>query len=253
MSFQALGVGIMKLRVFSTTLLSAGFLSASGLLVGSAAWPTTRADIKPVKPVSIRMVPEKVTVWGAQGTQHFMVLAKYADGLERDVTAASRFTVSQPAKGEIDGTGKLVARSAGEVVLTAKYEGRSAKSAVHLEGTDQARPFTFTRDIEGILTKHGCNDVLCHAGVKGRAGFKLSMYGIHPREDYKWIVEGGTFRVLTTEDNPKHPRINVKEPEKSLLLLKPTFSVPHGGGLRFKAGSEDYQTLVKWIKAGAPY
>src|SRR5207248_10211820 len=169
-------------------------------------------------------------VWGAQGSQHFMVLAKYADGLERDVTSATRFSLSQHAKGEIDTTGKFVARSAGEVVLTAKYGGRSAKSAIQMEETEKPRPFTFAREIDGILTKRGCNDALCHGGVKGRRGFKLSVYGIHPREEYKWNVEAGTFRVLTTAEESTHPRINVNEPEKSLLLLKPTYSVQHGGG-----------------------
>ena len=45
----------------------------------------------------------------------------------------------------------------------------------------------------------------------------------------------------------------MQQPEKSLLLLKPTFSVPHGGGLRFEVGSPDYLTILNWIKAGAPY
>ena len=44
---------------------------------------------------------------------------------------------------------------------------------------------TFAREIEGILTKRGCNDTTCHGGVKGRGGFRLSVYGIYPREDYK--------------------------------------------------------------------
>jgi len=223
------------------------------LWIAAAARPGAAGEGKRVSPGSIRVVPDNATVWGAQGSQHFMVLAKYADGLERDVTSATRFSLSQPAKGEIDTTGKFVARSPGEVVLTAKYGGRSAKSAIQMEETEKPRPFTFAREIDGIFTKRGCNDALCHGGVKGRGGFKLSVYGIYPHDDYKWAVQGGTFRVLTTDEEPKHPRINLKEPEKSLLLLKPTFSVPHGGGLRFKVGSEDYQTIVNWIRAGAPY
>ncbi len=120
-------------------------------------------------------------------------------------------------------------------------------------GVEKPRPFTFARAIEGIFTRRGCNDATCHGGVKGRGGFKLSVYGLYPREDYKWIVEGGTFRVLTTEDNPKYSRVDLKQPEKSLLLLKPTFSVPHGGGLRFQVGSADYDTILTWIRSGAPY
>ena len=37
------------------------------------------------------------------------------------------------------------------------------------------------------------------------------------------------------------------------MLLKPTFTIPHGGGLRFQVGSEDYKTILNWVRAGAPY
>ena len=203
--------------------------------------------------VSIRVVPQDVTLWGAHASQHFMVLAGYADGLERDATSKARFLLSGADKGEIDGSGKFIARASGEIVLTAQFGGRSAKTTIHIENADQPRPFTFARDIGGILTQRGCNDTSCHGGVKGRAGFKLSVNALSPRDDYKWIVEGGTFRVLTTDTEPKIPRITLKEPQKSLLVLKPTFSVPHGGGVRFNVGSPDYETILNWVRAGAPY
>jgi Protein of unknown function (DUF1549)/Protein of unknown function (DUF1553)/Bacterial Ig-like domain (group 2) len=202
--------------------------------------------------VSLRIVPEKVTLWGAQAS-HFIVLGQYADGLDREMTAAAHFSLSDAKKGEIDHSGKFVARGSGEMTLRAEVGSRSAKSTIRIEEADKPRPFTFARDIEGILTKQGCSDTTCHGGVKGRGGFRLSVYGIYPREDYKWIVEGGTFRVLTTDENPKYSRIELKQPEKSLLLLKPTFSVPHGGGLRFQVGSADYQTILSWVRSGAPY
>ena len=107
------------------------------------------------------------------------------------------------------------------------------------------RPPSFTRDIEGILTRRGCNDSNCHGGVKGRGGFKLSLNAVYPREDYQWISEGGTYQVLTTESSgPKVPRIDLKEPEKSLLLAKPTMTIPHGGGMRFEVGSAEDQTIL---------
>jgi len=205
------------------------------------------------EPVSLRLVPQEVTLSGTQASQHFMVLGKYADGLERDVTSTAHFALSPAGKGAIDALGKFVASGSGDVVLTANANGRSAKAAIRMEEADKAHVFTFARDIDRVFTKRGCNDSSCHGGVKGRGGFKLSVYGIFPRDDYKFIVEGGTFRVLTPDTSPKNPRINVKEPEKSLLLLKPTFSIPHGGGQRFKVGSEDYQTFLNWIRSGAPY
>jgi hypothetical protein len=45
----------------------------------------------------------------------------------------------------------------------------------------------------------------------------------------------------------------VKNPEQSLILQKATMSVAHGGGLRFEKGSEDYETILSWVRNGAPY
>ena len=204
-------------------------------------------------PSSIRIVPENVTLWGAQASQHFTVLGQYADGLERDVTSLAHFSISDPNKAEIDTSGKFKAQDSEKFTLTANVADRSAKATIQIEEAGKPRPFTFPREIEAILTKRGCNDPTCHGGVKGRGGFRLSIFATYPKEDFKWIVEGGTFRVLTPDENPKYSRIDLKQPEKSLILLKPTFGVPHGGGLRFEVGSADYETILNWVRSGAPY
>jgi hypothetical protein len=232
----------------------ASFYLMTLLILAPAALPAQAAPEKHAEPpVSLRVLPSEVTLWGARASQQFVVLGRFADGLERDLTSVAQFSLSDTSMGEVDSVGKLTARVSGPMVLTANFGGRSAQAIVRAGGTEKLRPITFARDIEGILTKHGCNDAMCHGGVKGRGGFKLSVYGIYPREDYKWIVEGGTFRVLTTEDNPRQSRIDLKEAEKSLLLLKSTFGVPHEGGVRFEKGSEDYETIRSWIRSGAPY
>ena len=38
-----------------------------------------------------------------------------------------------------------------------------------------------------------------------------------------------------------------------MILQKPAMLQPHGGGQRFEEGSEDYDVLLSWIQAGAPY
>src|SRR5215470_2130313 len=91
----------------------------------------------------------------------------------------------------------------------------------------ETRPFEFGRDIGGILTRRGCNNATCHGGVKGRGGFKLSPAALYPKDDYEWIVKGGTYQVLTTEvAGERKPRI-----EKD---------------------SAEYRAILEWIKAGAP-
>lgn len=234
---------------------SRGRLLALFPIIVFAVLPANGADRTREEPrlVSLRLIPETVKLWGATASQRFVVMGQYADGLERDVTSVAHMSISDNRKGKVDRSGKFIAQESGVVTLTAEVAGRSAKSAIQIAETDRPRPFTFARDIESIFTKRGCNDATCHGGVKGRGGFRLSVYGIDPREDYKWVVEGGTYRVLTTDENPKYSRVDLKQPEKSLFLLKPTFSVPHEGGQRFQVGSTDYQTILNWVRAGAPY
>ena len=211
------------------------------------------AEPAKVKLLSLRLFPEARNLWGAKASQQYLVLAKYSDGLERDITLQSRFSVSMPKVASVDENGRVVAVSDGTTLLTAGFQGQTAKTEFRVSGCEEKRPFSFARDIGRILTKQGCNDSSCHGGVNGRGGFKLSLNALSPRDDYKWIVEGGTYQVLTTETGTKTPRIDPKEPEKSLLILKPTMTLPHGGGQRFSTESAEYQTILNWVRSGSPY
>ena len=75
---------------------------------------------------------------------------------------------------------------------------------------------------------------------KGRL-HAVALFGYDARGDY--------FR-LTQELIGR--RVNVAAPNESLLLKKATGQVPHTGGKRFEVESPYYQTLLKWIEAGAP-
>ncbi len=139
------------------------------------------------------------------------------------------------------------------VVLIAAFDAPLCRAATP-EAAQEERPFSFERDIGGILTKHGCNTSECHGGVKGKGGFKLSLNALIPAEDYRWIFRGGTFQVLTDEAAGEEiSRINLDDPEDSLLLLKPTFEVGHEGGKHFSKSSADYLTILEWIRQGAPF
>ena len=101
---------------------------------------------------------------------------------------------------------------------------------------------SFVKDIVPIFTKSGCANSNCHGSIRGQAGFKLSLFGYEPDLDYDAIVKAQDGR-----------RINRSDPAKSLILMKPTFSTPHGGGERFKVGSLEYAAILDWIKDGATY
>ncbi len=106
-----------------------------------------------------------------------------------------------------------------------------------------AEPLSFVRDIQPILTKAGCNAGVCHAkAITGQRGFRLSVLGFEPEEDYEAIVKQGKGR-----------RVFPPAPEESLLITKGAAIVPHTGGKHIEPGSESYQTLVRWIAEGMPY
>lgn len=108
---------------------------------------------------------------------------------------------------------------------------------------EPSRPVNFVNDIVPILTKADCNTGGCHAkAITGQRGFRLSLLGFEPQEDYEHIVKEGRGR-----------RVFPPAPDQSLLLLKAANIVPHGGGKKLDPKSEGYQTLVRWISEGMPY
>src|SRR5205823_13732550 len=70
------------------------------------------------------------------------------------------------------------------------------------------QPVSFTRQIEPILTRAGCNQGTCHGGQHGKGGFRLSLFGFDPAFDYDQIVQSAEGR-----------RVVLSDPERSILLL----------------------------------
>ena len=104
--------------------------------------------------------------------------------------------------------------------------GCRAGSRRALAATAGEKPkLSFVKDIVPIFTKSGCANSNCHGSIRGQAGFKLSLFGYEPDLDYDAIVKAQDGR-----------RINRTDPAKSLILMKPTFSIPHGGGRALQGG-----------------
>ncbi len=204
--------------------------------------------------LSLSLRPRAVTLQGQGASQQFLLTGTYSDGVERDLSRQGRFSLSDPRSARVDGRGQVVALTGGEARLTAEFGGRSVEAAIRIRASAGPRPPSFALDLEGIFTRQGCNDSHCHGSVKGRGGFKLSSQAGNPREDHRWIVRGGTFQIYSPESaGPETPRIRPEAPEKSLLLLKPTLQLPHGGGQQLDPAGPEYQALLQWIGRGAPY
>ncbi|HWG46069.1 MAG TPA: DUF1553 domain-containing protein [Gemmataceae bacterium] len=99
----------------------------------------------------------------------------------------------------------------------------------------------FTRHIQAVMSRLGCNGGTCHGAVKGQNGFKLSLFSADPALDHERLLREAGGR-----------RLNLHEPDASLLLLKATGRTAHQGGQRMAVGSAEYQILRRWIADGAP-
>ena len=97
----------------------------------------------------------------------------------------------------------------------------------------------FERHVASVFTRLGCNTGACHGSFRGKGGFTLSLFGGSPDLDYVAVTRDGFGR-----------RLNLADPENSLLLRKPSGLIPHGGGRRFTRDSWEYGVLAQWIAEG---
>ncbi len=102
-----------------------------------------------------------------------------------------------------------------------------------------ATGWSFRNHVIPVLTRLGCNSGACHGALAGKGGFKLTLRGYDPELD---------FNVMTRQALGR--RINKNEPARSLILLKPTMTIGHGGGKRMEVNSLEYKVLSEWIANG---
>ena len=100
---------------------------------------------------------------------------------------------------------------------------------------------SYQRHVTAVFSRLGCNAGACHGAVRGQNGFRLSLFAADPIGDRDRLLHDFGGR-----------RLSFTRPENSLLLRKATGQVEHGGGVRTRVGSFEYEVLRKWIAAGAP-
>jgi hypothetical protein len=125
---------------------------------------------------------------------------------------------------------------------TLLFQSPVAPAAVNLPGKVKVETVNFERHVMGLFGRMGCNAGSCHGSFQGKGGFRLSLFGYDPEMDYRSVTREALGR-----------RINVVNPDRSLLLLKATGQVEHGGSVRFGKDSWQYQVLREWIARGAPW
>ena len=228
----------MNLKFVAVALLSA--------LVGI---PSARAAAKPEagKPVALEILVrpdgKPLVLKGGDARQQLLVTARFAAGAERDFSRTVTYEAKPAGVVEVTKDGYVIPKGDGKATITAKSaEGLTATAAVAVVQFSHVPPVNFPDKIVPIFTKLGCNGGGCHGKSGGQNGFKLSLLGFEPTEDYEHLVKESRGRRLFTA-----------APDESLLLAKGAAVVPHGGGRRLELDTYDYNLVRRWVAQGMPY
>src|SRR4051812_40087927 len=239
----ACGIAIVTAAVFSS------------LPRHSVAAPQPASDIAASFPglldpgavTSIEIAPktdaDPAALRGPDARLQLVVTANHASGQLRDVPRSVTYTTEPSNILRVEPTGSVVPLADGKARITAKTtSGTAATIDVTVSDFASPPPINFRNQVVPVFTKLGCNSGGCHGKSGGQNGFRLSLLGFEPQQDYRYLVRESRGR-----------RLFPAAPAESLLLTKATNTLAHGGGERLKVDSADYRLIYRWIAQGMPY
>lgn len=208
----------------------------------SAPVPARAATTQPAKLLIETALGNHPKLEGHETHLQLLVTAKLPTGDLRDHTRAVTYRATPDGIVTVGPTGLVTAQADGQATVTVNdADGVTASLPITVEHCGSPLPINFANQIVPLFTKAGCNGGGCHGKLAGQNGFRLSLLGFEPREDYEHLVYESRGR-----------RLSPAAPEHSLLLLKGTGLLPHGGGKRWDTDGDDYKLLVRWISEGMP-
>ena len=187
-----------------------------------------------------QVYPGEITLTGARASQSIVCKFTQPNGITRDLTGAAQLSITDPKIARLEGhTVKPLADGKTTIVVTTANGQETIPLTVKDAKVDP--PVSFKLDVMPVFMRSGCNVGGCHGAARGKDGFRLSLFGFDADGDYYRVTRQEAVR-----------RINLALPRESLLLTKTTGAVPHTGGKKFEPDSVYYNTILRWLEAGAP-
>jgi hypothetical protein len=227
-------VGLVALAPLS---VRAGGLYNTNEVKGDKSTLPAATDVK-----ELAAYPTSITLRGSDASQQLVLTANLAGAKLSDLSGDVKYEVADAKVVRVTTSGRVIPLADGTTTITARYGERSVTVPVTTQSMTENLPINFVNQIVPIFTKMGCNAGGCHGKSGGQNGFAISLLGFVPEMDYAALVKEARGR-----------RLLPAAPEHSLLLLKATGSMAHGGGKRIEVGSDEYKMIRRWIAAGTPY
>ncbi|QDU53600.1 Bacterial Ig-like domain (group 2) [Gimesia panareensis] len=206
-------------------------LVVTTFLLGSFALNASRAAES-----GFHVAPEQIELSGL--LDYFQIQASVlADKkIVRDLTHEVSYTSLTPAILEVNAEGLVRPLRTGQGKIQVTHGKDKRVIDVVVKSRASGKNVSFVKDVVPVLNKGGCSLGGCHASQFGKGGFKLSLFGFAPEQDYPAIARDDRQR-----------RVSILQPKESLILQKASMGMAHGGGRRFAKDSYEYHILETWI------
>ena len=223
-----------RMRLRGWIGLALGLLTPT-IAAGAAPGRGTRAGVAPDR---IEVYPPEVRLDGRRDYRQ-LVITGYVHGVPHDLTRDAVYSVTNTHVLACRGS-RVTAVGPGRAAITVRVGGHTLQASAVVTHFDRPDAVRFAFEALPVLTKQGCATGACHGSPHGKGGFSLSLFGYDPRID----------RIALTRDGFNR-RVNVLEPDESLMLKKPQLEIPHVGGKRLRKTDAAYAILRNWIAEGA--
>ncbi len=229
------GIGTRRLALLvAAAMLGFATVSAEEMEPGLS----TLEPIVVGAPERIDVFPSEIKLQTNRRRMHLIVTGFYPGGLQQDLTRAAEFVSSDDTIVTVH-SGVAHPMGNGNAAIIIRIGDHETRVPVEVSNFEALDPVSFQYETLVALSKHDCNSGACHGSPSGKAGFRLSLRAYDKALDTETLIREFYNR-----------RTNVEQPEKSLLLTKPTMEVAHGGGRRLQKGDQSYQLLRNWIGEG---
>jgi hypothetical protein len=195
----------------------------------------------PAEVKTLAVTPMSINLVGSDDSRQLVLSGTLSGGSLQDLTGNVTYEVADAKVVRVTASGRVIPLANGTTSITARYGDSKVSIPVKSDKMDENLPINFTNHVVPVFTKLGCNSGGCHGKSGGQNGFALSLLGFVPEMDYNSLVNENRGR-----------RLLPSAPENSLLLLKATGTMAHGGGKRMEVGSDEYKIVRRWIAAGTP-
>lgn len=235
-------------RIPTYALVLASLFSASSSLIAGDLYSSDSGAASAVvlpKPGEIKELtayPAKVVLNGADDASQLIITAALTSDRLQDLSGDAQYSVADEKVARVTKSGRIVPVGNGSTTVTARFLDKSVAIPVAAAHIGENLPINFGNQVVPVFSKLGCNSGGCHGKASGQNGFKLSLFGFDPEVDYVALVKEARGR-----------RVFPASPDHSLLLMKATGTIAHGGGKKMEPASDEYKILRRWIAAGMPF